>query len=86
LDRFFSENKYVKNYNIDRRPPILHAAAVWLTYGRGFENVSAEVKDDDDDESAGASGISYTAANAAASKTPDQINTDRFHLVSFFVV
>jgi hypothetical protein len=48
--------------------------------------VSAEVKDDDDDESAGASGISYTAANAAASKTPDQINTDRFHLVSFFVV
>lgn len=60
-------------------PPILHATSVWVTYGHGFENVQFESKEDVDVD--GSSNLGLGPANAAASKSPEEINTDRFHLI-----
>jgi len=65
------------------RPPILQASSVWLTYGRGFENVQNEEVKDDGDNVDGSSGLGLGQGNAVPNKTPDVINTDRFHLVKF---
>ena len=43
-------------------PPILQAAAVWLSYGQGFES-------------------NETDENDEASRNPDEINSDMFHLL-----
>lgn len=82
------------------RPPILHATSVWLTYGKGFENVQVKYnhhqikkfkriiflklfkhEEKEDLEVEDSSNLGIGPANAAASKLPDEINTDRFHLV-----
>ena len=50
-------------------PPILHAAAVWLSYGQGLEMFSNSNCDND------------TSATAETKKTQDDINADKFHLL-----
>ncbi|CAG0923810.1 unnamed protein product, partial [Notodromas monacha] len=57
--------------------PILHAAAMWLNDG-GFKNVHLERSDVNISDS---DNLGLGAANAAAVKSPESINTDRFHLV-----
>ncbi|XP_014676647.1 PREDICTED: HEAT repeat-containing protein 5B-like [Priapulus caudatus] len=57
--------------------PIVHAAALWLNNG-GFENVAAEREKVDVE---GSTNLGLGAANASATKVPDEINTDRFHLI-----
>jgi hypothetical protein len=61
------------------RPPILQATAVWLTYGRGFEN--AQVDGRDELESDSGSNLGFAPANSSAPKSPEEINMDKFHLV-----
>ena len=60
------------------RAPVLHAAAIWLSLGGGFENVSLEKTELD---VTGSANIGLGAANASASKEPEEINKDRFHLL-----
>ena len=49
-------------------PPILHAAAVWLSYGQGLETVTNLHCDNND-------GLSESK------KTQEDINADKFHLL-----
>jgi len=58
--------------------PILQAAAIWLSLGGGFDNVAMEKTELD---VTGSANIGLGAANASASKEPEEINTDRFHLL-----
>ncbi len=63
-------------------PPLLTAAAVWLSYGQGFDDVSsgdAEKRGGTDVE--GAANLGLGPANAAAAKSPEDINGDRFFLL-----
>lgn len=57
--------------------PIVHAAALWLNNG-GFENVAEEREKVDVH---GSTNLGLGAANASASKVPEEINADRFHLI-----
>lgn len=59
-------------------PPILEAAAIWLTYGQGFENVQKEKSDLDVQ---GSANLGIGPANAAINKNADDINKDRFYLL-----
>eukprot|EP00095_Tigriopus_kingsejongensis_P009914 maker-scaffold1364_size45483-snap-gene-0.13 protein:Tk09914 transcript:maker-scaffold1364_size45483-snap-gene-0.13-mRNA-1 annotation:"heat repeat-containing protein 5b" len=59
-------------------PPILEAAAIWLTYGHGFDNVQKEKSDMDVE---GSANLGIGPANASASKSAENINTDRFYLL-----
>jgi hypothetical protein len=61
-------------------PPILEAACVWLTYGRGFDNVRREKKTEQEGVE-GSSNLGLGPANASASKNPEEINSDRFFLL-----
>ena len=78
--KWYSAVTYIFLLWIFQRPPILHATSVWLTYGRGFENVESEAKDESESDSGSNFGQGPTNASAAA-KTSDDINTERFHLV-----
>ena len=51
--------------------PILEAAAVWLTYGGGFDNMAESEEVEEADE----------AANAAVKSSPEDVSRDRFHLL-----
>lgn len=55
-------------------PPMLYAAALWLSSG-GFENI----REEENDRSPKSSVTSNTASSAT--KTPETINTDRFYLL-----
>ncbi len=59
-------------------PPILYAAAVWLTYGQGFDDVCEERAETHVE---GAANLGLGAANAGASKSPEAINGNRFFLL-----
>ena len=59
-------------------PQMLQASAVWLTDGLGFKNVASEKAELDVE---GSSNLGLGAVNAAASKSPEEINTDRFYLL-----
>ncbi len=61
-------------------PAILEAASVWLTYGRGFDNVRRERKTELEGVE-GSSNLGLGPANASASKKPEEINADRFYLL-----
>ena len=60
-------------------PPILHAAAVWLSYGQGLENsinsASSNSAPHCDNQDAAAT------ASESDKKTQDDINADKFHLL-----
>ena len=58
-------------------PSVLYAASLWLHHG-GFNNVSKERAATD---VAGSTNLGLGAANASSSKSPEEINTDRFHLI-----
>ncbi|XP_037078584.1 HEAT repeat-containing protein 5B-like [Pollicipes pollicipes] len=58
-------------------PAVLHAAAIWLHAG-GFENVHTEKVGIDVQ---GSTNLGIGPTNAASGRSPDDINTDRFHLL-----
>merc|ERR1712128_208436 len=58
--------------------PILNAASIWLSKGRGFENVSAEKIELD---VTGSANIGLGPANATSSGDPEEINRSRFNLL-----
>ncbi len=62
-------------------PPILVAAAVWLSYGQGFDDVSSGDADKSDTDVEGAANLGLGPANAASAKLPEDINGDRFFLL-----
>ncbi|CAG0891768.1 unnamed protein product [Cyprideis torosa] len=57
--------------------PILHAVCLWFNSG-GFDNVHLELSEIDVTNSMN---LGLGPANASASKNPEEINSDRFHLV-----
>eukprot|EP00058_Branchiostoma_floridae_P024642 XP_002610132.1 hypothetical protein BRAFLDRAFT_121581 [Branchiostoma floridae] len=59
-------------------PPILYAAALWLNDG-GFAHVAAEKDEDLGPLGAGMSG--FDGSMLQKKKTPEEINSDRFHLI-----
>merc|ERR1719219_1591961 len=58
--------------------PILAAAAIWLSRGGGFDNVSMEKTELD---VTGSGNIGLGPANATSSADPEEINRSRFHLL-----
>ncbi|XP_043232384.1 HEAT repeat-containing protein 5B-like isoform X2 [Amphibalanus amphitrite] len=58
-------------------PAVLHAAAIWLDNG-GFDNVQTEKVGIDVE---GSTNLGIGPTNAAAGRSPEDINTDRFHLL-----
>ncbi len=65
-------------------PPLLAAAAVWLSHGQGFDNVvsgDAEKSAGSTTDVEGADNLGLGPANAAAAKGADEINGDRFFLL-----
>jgi len=61
-------------------PAILSASSAWLSYGGGFDDVSAAAVADCVDDDSGAN-LGLGAANAAAGRSPEEVNTDRFFLL-----
>ncbi|XP_035692964.1 HEAT repeat-containing protein 5B-like [Branchiostoma floridae] len=59
-------------------PPILYAAALWLNDG-GFAHVAAEKNEDLGPLGAGMGG--FDGSMLQKKKTPEEINSDRFHLI-----
>lgn len=51
-------------------PPILQAAAVWISYGHGFDSSPSSTEDADDHE-----------GDASKKPAPEEVNADRFHLL-----
>ncbi|CAG0883432.1 unnamed protein product [Darwinula stevensoni] len=58
-------------------PALLHAAALWIN-DTGFQNVHLEKSEVN---VSGSANLGLGPANAAASKSPEEINSDRFHLI-----
>nr|XP_006814260.1 PREDICTED: HEAT repeat-containing protein 5B-like [Saccoglossus kowalevskii] len=72
-------------------PPMLYAAALWLN-DRGFANVEKEKKDKrsnsfgNNDGTRVMTGRGGASVMAEAEKTPEEINSDRFHLIQSICV
>ncbi len=58
-------------------PPILQAAAIWLSYGLGFASTTTSPRQDNDAAAASASDDQKESDN----KSPEEINKDRLHLL-----
>lgn len=67
----------VRPYYRSAWPPMLYAAALWLSYG-GFDKVGEEEMNGTDDSP---TSVNITSPTTTPTKTVEVINTDRFYLL-----